>query len=254
MTTILPPDSMGGGEPSHEEAVEKILEHLPTEIETTIDVPSRGRFYHLKDPSLPLTVRPMTFEDEKVIAATRERDKLINILIDRCVSNIDINELLIFDKLYLLLKIREVSFGKDYTVEDICGNCGFHNEITFDISDFKLNEVPDDLTDPRELTLPTLQKTVKVRFPRVIDEQHLQKTTELMDQIWRFVEEIDGNTNKTVIHKVIQKLPSKDVHVLVKNIFGTDYGINTKATYSCDNCVNVNIADLSVTQDFFSAS
>ena len=43
-------------------------------------------------------------------------------------------------------------------------------------------------------------------------------------------------------------------NVLVKNIFGTDYGINTKATYSCDNCENVNIADLSVTQDFFSAS
>jgi hypothetical protein len=254
MTTISSQDSLNIENPSNEEAIDKILENLPTEIETSIEVPSRGKFYNLKDPSSPLTVRPMTFEDEKVIASTKNKDQLINILIDRCVANININELLIFDKLYLLLKIREVSFGKNYTVEDICTNCGFHNEITFDIADFKLNEVPEDLTDPREVTLPSLKKTAMVRFPRVSDEAHLQKVDEVIDQIWRFVEEIDGNSNKTVIHKVIQKLPSKDVHILIKSIFGTEYGIKTKATYSCDNCENVNIADLSLTQDFFSAS
>ena len=254
MTTISPEEMLHPDEASYDDAVDKILEHLPTEVETSIEVPSRCKLYNLLDPTAPISIRPMTFEDEKIISSTTEKDKLVNILIDRCVSNININELLIFDKLYLLLKIREVSFGKDYNVEDICGACGYHNEITFDISNFKLNQVPEDLEDPREVELPTLKKTAKVRFPRVPDEKFLQRTAEVMDQIWRFVTEIDGNANKTVIHKVIEKLPSRDVHVLVHSIFGTDYGINTRATYSCDNCENSNIADLSCPQDFFSAS
>ena len=254
MTTISHTDPLRNDDTNYDDEVTKILENLPTEIETAIEVPSRSKFYNLENPNAPITIRPMTFEDEKIIASTKEKNKLINVLIDRCISNVNINEILIFDKIYLLLKIREVSFGSTYKVEDICATCGYHNEISFDIAQFKLNQIPEDLEDPREIELPGLQKTVKVRFPRIPDEKYLQKPDEIMDQLWRFIVEIDGNANKTVVHKVLQKLPSKDIHVLVKEIFGTEYGINTRAPYSCDGCEDVNFIDLTFAQDFFSAS
>jgi len=235
------------------DAVEAILENLPTEVEEVVDLPSRGKFYTLKNPSDGISVRPMNFGDEKAIVQAANKDS-INVLISRCVNNVDVSELLQFDKLYLLLKIRENSFGTQYTVPYLCETCDAHSDVTFDIGQFRVNKIEEDLEDPREVHLEKINKKAKVRFPRVRDEVYLADTTRIMDNMWRFVESIDDNTNKAVISKVIQQLPSKDVHILMNEIFGTDYGLDTQGKFTCDHCGHVQTAELPIGTDFFTLS
>jgi hypothetical protein len=244
---------MLGKQQDVDDAVNSILENLPTELEQVVDLPSKSKFYILKDPSEGVKVRPMTFSDEKAIVQANGRDS-INILLSRCVENLDINQLLQFDKLYLLMKIREVSFGGEYTVDVVCNSCSMHNSVTFDIQSFKNNQIPDDLEDPREVMLKGIGKPAKVRFPRVQDEPYIVDASKIMDNLWRFVMEIGGSTNKAVISKVIQKLPSKDVHTLMNDIFGTEYGIQTKGQFKCDGCNNIQITELPIGTDFFTLS
>jgi len=244
---------LGEQAPNIAQTVDAILENLPSELEESVDLPSRAKFYVLKDPSEGVKVRPMNFSDEKAIVQAANRDS-INVLLNRCVTNIDINQLLQFDKLYLLMKVREISFGADYTVDVVCNECSLKNEITFNIDTFKINEVPEDLEDPREVFLERIGKTAKVRFPRVLDEVYLADSTKIMDNLWRFVMEIDGNTNKAIIGKVIQKLPSKDVHIIMNEVFGTKYGLDTKGQFKCDGCGSIEIAELPIGTDFFTLS
>jgi len=231
-------------------AVDAILENLPSELEETVTLPSRGKFYVLKDPAEGVRVRPMNFSDEKAIVQASNKDS-INVLLSRCVLNIDITQLLQFDKLYLLMKVREISFGADYTVEVICNDCSMKNSITFNIGTFNIREIPEDLEDPRDVFLEKIGKTAKVRFPRVQDEGYLLDSNKIMDNLWRFVMSIGENTNKAVISKVIQQLPSKDVHILMNEIFGTDYGLDTKGQFKCDGCASIQLAELPIGADFF---
>tara|TARA_R110002051_G_C8749435_1_gene500035 strand:+ start:1827 stop:2585 length:759 start_codon:yes stop_codon:yes gene_type:complete len=233
--------------------VEALLENLPSEQEEVVELPSRNLFYVLKDPSEGVKVRPMTFSDEKAIVQAKNKDS-INVLLSRCVSNIDINQLLQFDKLYLLMKIREVSFGKDYTVDMVCNECGTDNTVTFDINSFACKYVPDELTDPREVFLDKIGKKAEVRFPRLLDEDFLSDSAKIMDNLWRFTMSIGGNTNKAVIAKVIQKLPSMDVHILMNEVFGDSYGLSTKGNFKCDSCAAVQITELPIGADFFTLS
>jgi len=236
-----------------EASVDKILENLPSELEEVVELPSRTKFYVLKDPSEGVSIRPMLFADEKAIAQASNRDA-INVLLHRCVNNVDVNQLIQFDKLYLLLKIREASFGSDYRTEVVCDNCAAKNDITYDIGSFKIKQIPEDLEDPREVFLEVINKKAKVRFPRVQDEPYLADTNKIMDNLWRFVMVIDGNDNKAVIAKVIQKLPSKDVHILMNEIFGSDYGLDTKGQFKCDICGSIQISELPIGTDFFTLS
>ena len=255
MTTAENPGEVGLEQPlSSEEEIEQILENVPSEIEISIDLPSKNKFYILKDPAAPISVRPMTFEDEKVLASNTNREDGVNLLLERCVTNIDISQLLLMDKLSLILKIREISFGDKYTIEHICGQCNAKNELTFSINEFTTKYVEDDLTDPQEVELPTLKKTVKVRLPRIADESLLSNPNTLFENLWHFVLDIGGNTKKSVISKVIQRLPVKDFHVLTDLIFGLKYGIDLRGQFKCDSCQNVSIAEIPFTENFFSVS
>jgi hypothetical protein len=241
------------GQVNIEDEVNKIMENIPSELGEMVDLPSKCKFYTLPNPNEGITVTPMTFADEKAIVQASTKDS-ISILLSRCVKNVDVSELLQFDKLFLLLKIREISFGADYTVDVICEKCNVKNDLSFNISTFKIRHVPDDIEDPREITLEKLDKKAKVRFPRVADEEYLLSTDSIMNNLWRFVMEIDGHANKAIISKVIEKLPSKDVHILMNEIFGSSYGVDTKGKFMCDGCGHSQVAELPIGADFFTLS
>ena len=245
--------TMSDHQPDIATAVDAILENLPTELEEIVDLPSRSKFYTLKDPAEGIKIRPMNFSDEKAIVQAANKDS-INVLISRCVSNIDINQLLQFDKLFLLMRIREASFGNHYTVDVMCSECKGKNEVTFDIASFKTKQIPEDLEDPREITLEAIGKVATVRFPRVQDEGYIMNNERVMDNLWRFVSSIDGHSNRAIISKVIQKLPSRDVHILMNEIFGSDYGLDTKGQFDCDGCGHTQIGELPIGTDFFTLS
>jgi len=214
---------------------------------------SECRVYTLEDEDMPVTVRPMTFEDEKAIVGAKKNDDPVNLVLQRCITNIKVMDLLPMDKLYLIMKLREISYGDDYNTLLICQECKAENPTTIKLSELNVNPVPDDFEDPITFVLPIAKKEIKVRQPRVKDEKLFLDTGQALDQLWRFVTEIEGHTDKSIISAVMDKLPLKDVRTILNSI-KSEYGVDTKVKFACKDCGGVSVVDLPIDSNFFDVS
>ena len=230
--------------------IDEILKELPIDTAVEVELPSECRVYTLEDSGAPITIRPMTFEDEKALVSAGKNDDPVNLILQRCTTNIRIPDLLSMDKLYLIMKLREISYGDDYNTLLICSQCKSENPTTIKLSQLNVNPVPDDFQDPITVMLPTLKKEAKVRLPRVRDEKMMVDPAVALDQIWRFVTEIDGHIDKSIIARVVDKLPLKDIRTILKAI-KTDFGVDTKIKFECTSCGGVTVVDLPIDSNFF---
>ena len=239
---------------SDQQAIDDILKEMPANEAIELDLPSKNRFYNLKEPGKPITLRPMTFADEKSMLSKNTGNlDIINKLLARCLENVDVGQLLQIDKLYILMKLREISYGPEYTVSINCSKCKSENKVNFQLDTFNVRYADDNLTDPRTVHLPVLKKDVVVRLPRVTDEKYFANTEQSLVNLWRFVEKIDKYDSKPVISKVIPQLPIKDAHTLLEAIGCNDYGIDTNVRFDCAYCDNIESMELPITADFFSS-
>ena len=230
--------------------IDDILKEIPSDTAIEVELPSENRVYNLEDPAAPITLRPMTFEDEKALVSAQKGHDPVNLVLQRCTTNIKVNDLLSMDKLYLIMKLREISYGDDYNTLLICSHCRAENPTTVKLSQLNVNPVPDDFTDPVTVMLPTIKKEVKIRLPRVRDERLMQDTEAALSQLWRFVVELDGHTDKAIIAPVVDKLPLKDIRTIL-NAIKTDYGVDTKVKFQCAECGGVTVVDLPIDANFF---
>ena len=238
-----------------EKAINDILEFLPADTALDVTVPSKGQYYQTSNGATTIRVRPMTFDDEKALVTSKNSDiDPVNLILSRCVENVDYSSLLQIDKLFLILKIREISFGKDYSVVITCPGCGGDNPLVIDLAELPIKYIPDFTEDPHELELKAIKKTAKVRFPRISDEKALSLTDSAKSSLWRLVEEIGGYNDKKIIAKVIKKLPLRDLHTITNDVFGEKYGLQTKVKFICEDCKTHNIIDLPLGENFFSVS
>jgi len=234
--------------------IANLLANMPSNDSVEVRLPSEGRFYSLPDPSKPITVRPMTFKDEKAMMSSQSGSDIINTLLSRCVSNVNIGDLLLFDKVFLIMKIRELSYGDEYGVTVQCPSCSKENKVKFFLSQLAVNYAPEELTDPCLVKLRVLDKDAKVKFPRIKDEEYLSNQEITSNNLWRFITEIDGHTKKTIISSVADKLPLKDAHTIMDVLGGVGLGVNSNVTFSCGFCSHKGEMALPITPDFFTGN
>jgi len=118
-----------------QDIITELLKELPTDTAVVVDLPSENRLYTLEEPGAPITIRPMTFQDEKHIISAHKNQDPVNLILQRCVSNLNIGEILSLDKLYLIMKLREVSYGDDYHTLLICSHCKEENKTEVRLSE-----------------------------------------------------------------------------------------------------------------------
>ncbi len=233
-----------------QDKVNEILGFIPSELEIKVDLPSKGLFYKGGVPSV--NVKPLDFEGEKALLNVhKSKMNPIDLVLKLCVEGLDTDDICLIDKLFLMLKIREVSHGTELSTLYACTNCAFDNELVFDMDQLTVNPVPDDMTDPIEIQLPKIDKPAVVRLLRVRDSRFIKNTEDILDNMWRFVTSIDGEESIEVISAVIKNLPTKDRKAILEAMFGSSYGLETKIKVECENCERVNIIDLPITEDFF---
>jgi len=235
--------------------IEELLANIPSTEDIVLELPSKNKFYTLMDPTKPITIRPLTFEDEKKMMSSKQGgSKMLNSLLGSCIKNINLSQVLQLDKLYMLMKLREVSYGETYQAKINCPSCKNDNDITFNLSKLPVNYIEEEMVNPVPVYLPVLQKTIKVKLPTIADEGYLVNSEIAMANLWRFVTEIEGHVNKRIISQVIQKLPLKDAHALLKVMGGDGLGIDTKVKFACSYCPLVEDMELPIGADFFTDS
>tara|TARA_R100001594_G_scaffold120624_1_gene156259 strand:+ start:83 stop:814 length:732 start_codon:yes stop_codon:yes gene_type:complete len=234
-----------------DDALDDIFSNIPNASDMKIELPSLGKGY--KFTKKVVTMRPMTFDDEKFIANYPGKNVLDELLI-RCVSDIEMDELYLEDKLYLYYKLRECSFGSLAKISSECRSCGTTNDLEIDLSQLAVDYASEDFKDPKEVKLPTLNKVVTISKIRAGDQEYAQTQDSLLDNLWRFIKKVDKYEDPVLISKVIKKLPSADIRVLVGSINDTEFGLDTRAKYICNNCKSENVARVGLTLDFFMRS
>jgi hypothetical protein len=238
-----------------EDIINDILGELQVEKAIPITLPSRGVAYNFDNPdNKEVYLRPMTFEDEKVLSSARKLGKdPSNLLLERCIENLKVDQLYPFDKLYLIMKLREISYGEDYKARVVCSKCQGEADITVNINKLPIREVEEDFQDPIEIYLPKIGKKAKVSFPRVRDEKYFTSSESVGDHLWRFVTEINGVSDKVIIAEVIKKLPLVDIKTILKSL-SLEYGIETKIHFVCDLCGGGSIIELPINENFFNVN
>lgn len=224
-------------------------------IETSMDVvlPSKGKFYKSFKGA---RVNPLTFQDEQKILLSRAAGSdPINEILERCVQGVEVAELLAMDKIFLLMKVREISYGSIYKFEIPCPKCNEVNKVHLDLcEEMPVRYIPDDLVDPQEIELPVLRVKAKVRLPRNFEMHYLEGIEDSVTNTFRFVKEIDGNSNPIFIQKVLSKMHIRDRKVISQVINASDYGLDSKFQFICAACNNSQILGVPFTASFFSVT
>jgi hypothetical protein len=235
---------------SRDSQLEALFGDLPPEMDTVVALPSEGRFY--KNNSKMVTINSIKFEDEKQLASNiKNNENPVNLIISRCVKNVDHNELLLIDKLYLLLRIRSISYGNDYPADITCPKCKAVSQVKINLDNLLVKTIPSELTDPREIILPRLKKVVKVRFPRVSDERYLGDNDQIYSNLWRFVTELNGITDPVFFAKAIPKMHIMDIKFILSNILRPDLGLDPRFIFSCGPCGVDSQLSVPINENFF---
>jgi len=136
-----------------------------------IELPSRGKYYK-GIPELEsgvLHIRPMTSVEEKIIDRLNQNNfyKTIDEIISNCVQeDINVDDLTPGDRIFILLRIRVLSYGSMYEVRYTCPECGSEYPLMVDLSRFEPVYVDEDISEPYELYLPFCQAKVRMNVPR----------------------------------------------------------------------------------------
>lgn len=146
-----------------------------------VQLPSRGIFYGDSVSEGYVNLSPMTTNEEAMVQnPTADRLALLDSLLKSCLhlEKMDFKDLLVTDRLYLFLKLREITYGPEYEARFRCRRCSSVVVVPLMVPD-GLNQrilTPED-KEPFELALPVRKKVLGLRLLRVRDEDEVQRYT-----------------------------------------------------------------------------
>lgn len=240
------------GDP-REDALNALFSGSSDEEVVVTNLPSKGKFY----PGFQgVEVFPLTFLDEqKILNAKDSNTDIVSKLLEKSIKGVRVDELLSMDKMYLLMKVREVSYGDNYEFKITCPACSTEIKTSLILSEhLNMVQVPDELEDPREITLPKLKVKAMVRFPRSKEEIFLADPDEAYRNMYRFVVSINGNADPVFISKALKRMHIQDIKKLISEINKAEYGVNPRFIFECPECKHSDTMSVPMDVGFFSVS
>jgi hypothetical protein len=240
------------GDP-REDALNALFSNSGDDTITVTELPSRGKYY---SGFQGVEITPLTFLDEQhILNAKDSKTDIVSKLLEKSVVGINVEELLSMDKMFLLMKVREVSYGDTYDFRITCPGCSAEIKTSLQLSDhLNMTQIPDDLEDPREIDLPRLKVKAEVRFPRSREETFLRDAEEIYKNLYRFVVSIDGNQDPVFISKALKRMHIQDIKKLINEINMGDYGVNPRFIFECPECDHTETMAVPMDVSFFSVS
>lgn len=231
--------------------LQSILENLKSHSShyEEVTLPSLGRFYDGTDGPVngKLNIRPMTGEEEQILATPRfvKKGTAINMIFSRCIKeNIKPENLLSVDRTFILIYLRGISYGTEYEVEIKDPESDRKFTTVIDLDSLEVENCPDDYGPALMDTLPKSGLSVAYRLSRGKDEIALQEYRErklknagdnasddsLIYRTAQLIEEIQGVSDKNELQILIKNLPIQDVSYLRNLSTEPPFGIDTKVS------------------------
>ena len=237
----------------YEDALNTLFSKVQAPDSLPVELPSKGKFYKEFGD---ITVQPLTFADEeRILRSGGKGGDVISMILDTCIEGIQIQDLIAMDKLYLLLKVREASYGPLYSFSIGCPNCQAEIKTEIDIIDgLRVKTVDDDMEDPRTVTLPNLGVEAKVKFPRVREDGFLKDSETALKNLYRFVVSLNDETDPIFISKALKRMHIMDVKTIVKAVHKGEFGVDSRFMFECPSCDNSTLMEMPLDAGFFSVT
>tara|TARA_R100001510_G_scaffold8871_1_gene6812 strand:+ start:609 stop:1364 length:756 start_codon:yes stop_codon:yes gene_type:complete len=244
---------IGDSKDPREQALDALFSDPNDETLMITELPSRGKFY----PAFKgVEIKPLTFLDEqKILNAKDTNNDIVSKLLEKTIDGVSVDDLLSMDKMFLLMKVRELSYGAEYDFNITCPACSSDIKTSLVLSEhLNMTQVPEDLEDPREFTLPKLGVKVEVRFPRSREEMLMAEPEEAYKNIYRFVVSINGTKDPIFISKALKRMHLQDIKKIISEINKSEYGIDPKFIFECPDCAYTETMAVPMGVSFFSVS
>lgn len=232
-------------------------------ITETINLPSNGRLYKTKS----LTLQNMTVAEEKYLYGSSNNNAVDNIL-KACITDkdVDIDDLIVPDKHYALVRLRVLTYGEDYPVELICPKCGKRFTHKVKLSTLEVDELGKDFSEPIEFELPVCKDKISMHIPRSkdvarYDELARRKSEKfnlnLADTKYIFntmlgIDKVNGEEMvDDELYTYVSELSGKDSSYIKHQLAKIKVGYYTRLTTECVGCHTEVRFGLPMTSDFF---
>lgn len=252
--------------------LKELLETLKgsTSIYDEIELPSKGRFYDDTDgPSNGvISIRPMTGEEEQILATPRfvRKGQAINMIFQRCLKEqFRPEQLLTIDRTYLLIYLRGISYSPNYDVEVKCPECETKFATTINLNTLYVEPCPDTFGPVLQDVLPTTKLPFAYRLSTGQDEQNITDYRErrikhfgdssaddtLIYRTAQLLDHIDNLTSKSELQILLKNLPINDVSYIRNCINEPPFGVDTNVEIHCPSCLQEFEVDLPLEANFF---
>ena len=198
-------------------------------------------------------VRPITYQDETQFQLQLSQDSTVavNNLLEAC-TEADWSKLYVFDKNYLMFKLREISYGNHYNIEGTCTKCFKRTELNLELNQLPVKYYDGDGTIT--INLPDSGVKTVLKIPSSADQRFMEDLEGASRALWRFVVSLDGETDTDIIQEFIKRTTLKDVTEIRTEVYGLDYGMETECWFHCAHCDEKNKTSVGINETFFTQS
>jgi len=240
-----------------------------------IPLPTRGVIYN-PDSTLynrdVLHIKSMTAREEDILAspAFHKEGTALTHLIQSCLTDKSVNsdEMIVGDRMALMVGIRVTGYGPDYHVSSNCQSCSHKNDFVIDLSKLGIKRLKINPAKPGEnkfeYTLPVTKKKVVFKYMTERENREKNMTSKNMQRalgssvsnnITSFLENsivsVEGVSDRAKIKHFVMNMPAFDSKSLRTFINENEPGMDMRSEFVCKNCGENNEVNMPMTTEFF---
>jgi hypothetical protein len=196
-------------------------------------------------------LREMTGEEEDILISNSVKghekiDKVLSNCVtqlgdisDRKSIELQVRRMTVGDRVVLLMAVRSLSLGSEYSFSSQCDNCGAKNDHEVDLLELDVKEAPDPKLREQTLTLPSGRKATLAVMTgegeaRIAKATRGKKRGDVLSlNIMARLVELDGAPAGV---KTVKKLTTRDRKAIRQWFRANEGGVDTSLELSCDSC------------------
>jgi hypothetical protein len=243
---------------------------FPTEV---VDLPSKGLLYpegHVLSGGT-IEIKYMTAKEEDILTSQNLIQKgvvLDELLKSLIASKVSLNELMIGDKNAIMVASRIFGYGKEYSVDTACPECGeVEKDCSYDLTTFdhkKINEKYFKNENVFEFELPQSKRKIEFKFMTHKDEADATmeiskmkksmggRTKEVTTRLRKQIVSVDGDKSQGHINNFIEnEFFAMDSRAYRDHYASHQPDIDFTTVFSCGFCGEVSELELPIATNFF---
>lgn len=236
-------------------------------MEERITLPSNGLFYETDFP-INITIRSLTTNEEQLLYGSTS-ETTIDRIISNCIvepKNFPLGDLLPADKMFILFKLRIISYGQDYNQMIFCPYCNYEGTAVLDLDQLPCDELDEDkIKVPLKLTLPMSKDQIELKVLtekdyKAIKERALKLSNKLslpfgqVEHKLRFAKQIKSINGEKVDSFIAEKYYSemhvRDVRYIESALNSIKLGYQGHIDMTCPSCKHEIIVPFEMTSEF----